>query len=291
MTVLRPGFEVLVCVHNSPEDVRRCLASVQRTLGPSDRLLVVDDGSDAPARHVCEEAAARDPARTRLIRRPEGSGFCRAANAGLRERSAEFVVVLNSDTVVTDGWLDRLHACFAQAEEIGIVGPLSNAGVWQSIPEFATGGPTANIIRDDDATLGAIAAFCAGFGERYPSPFVDQINGFCFAIRSGVLSTVGLFDEESFPRGYGEEVDFVFRAMEAGFLCAVSVYCFVYHAKTKSYSRKQRCNHVREGRYRLLSRYGSDRLDRATKSTQHHPVLAAIREEAREAFVRNGWMV
>jgi len=116
----RPPFEVQVCVHNSPRDVARCLASVQATLGPGDRLLIVDDGSDAPARTLCEDAA-RQP-RTRLIRRPEGTGFTRAANAGLRAREAAHLVILNSDTVVTPGWLDRLAAPFALSDQIGLVG-------------------------------------------------------------------------------------------------------------------------------------------------------------------------
>jgi GT2 family glycosyltransferase len=284
----RPPFEVQVCVHNSPEDVRRCLASVQETLGPSDRLLIVDDGSDPPAKKVSEDAA-RHP-RTRLIRREEGSGFTRAANAGLRARAEDHLVVLNSDTVVTQGWLDRLAACFALSDEIGLVGPLSNAGGWQSIPEFATGGPAANAVRDDDETLAAIAAFCARFRPRFDVPFVEQLNGFCFALRADLLDRIGYLDEARFPRGYGEEVDFMFRAAAQGILAAVAVDCFVYHAKSKSYSARARSENVRAGRHQLLSLYGTMRLERATRSTQHHPVLAAIRAEARVAFARNGWL-
>lgn len=284
----RPPFEVQVCVHNSPRDVARCLASVQATLGPGDRLLIVDDGSDAPARTLCEDAA-RQP-RTRLIRRPEGTGFTRAANAGLRAREAAHLVILNSDTVVTPGWLDRLAAPFALSDQIGLVGPLSNAGGWQSIPEFATGGPTANAIADDDATLAAIAAFCAGFRPRFDVPLVEQLNGFCFALRADVIDRIGLLDEARFPRGYGEEVDFMHRAAAQGILAAVAIDCFVYHAKSKSYASSARAAHVRAGRHQLMALYGARRLERATRSTQHHPVLVAIRAEARTAFVRNGWL-
>ena len=284
----RPAFEVIVCVHNSPEDVRRCLASVQATLGPADRLLIVDDGSDAPTQALCEEAA-RHP-RTRLIRRAQGSGFTRAANAGLRARAEGHLVLLNSDTVVTPGWLDRLAAPFALSDDIGLVGPLSNAGGWQSIPDFASRGPAANAISDDDATLAAIAAFCAGFRPRFDVPLVESLNGFCFALRAHILDRIGLLDEARFPRGYGEEVDFMFRAAAEGILAAVAVDCFVYHAKSKSYASKARAEHIRAGRHQLMARYGAARLERATRSTQHHPVLAAIRAEARTAFAANGWL-
>ncbi|MFW5641263.1 MAG: glycosyltransferase family 2 protein [Roseicyclus sp.] len=277
-----------VCVHNSPEDVARCLASVQAALGPDERLLIVDDGSDPPARDVCEEAA-RHP-RTRLIRRAQASGFTRAADAGLRARAEARVVVLNSDTVVTPGWLDRLAAPFDLGDEVGLVGPLSNAGGWQSIPESARCGPAQNAIRDDDATLAEIAAFCAGFRTCFDLPLVDQLNGFCFALRADVLTRIGHLDEARFPRGHDEEVDFMFRASAAGILAAVAIDRFVYHARSRSFSTKARSENIRAGRHQLLSLYGAARLERATRSTQHHPVLAAIRAEAREAFAANGWL-
>jgi GT2 family glycosyltransferase len=286
---MRPAAHIVVPVHNSPEDVSLCLASVQATLGPEDRLVIVDDGSAEETQRLCE-TAGKHP-RTRLLRRPEGSGFCRAANAGLRESAAPMVVLLNSDTIVTDGWLDRLGACLTANWQIGLAGPLSNAGGWQSVPDYLTGGPPNNAIRHDPETLSAIRDWCAGFRPRFPYPVVEQVNGFCIAIRREVIDSIGLLDEETFPTGYGEEIDFGFRAQDAGFLCAVAVDCFVYHAKSKSYTSEARERLIREGRARNDSRHGARRVQAAIKGTQGNPILAAIRAEAREVFLRNGWLL
>jgi len=286
----RESADVIVCVHNSPDDVRRCLASATRTLGPSDRLIIVDDGSADETRLICEETARGNPDRVHLIRRPQGSGFCRAANAGLRESSAEIVVLLNSDTLVFGDWLDRIVACLSAHRQIGLAGPLSNAGGWQSIPELK-GRPPSNPVRDDETILAAIHAHCAEFGRRFDYPIVEQLNGFCLAVKRNVLDTIGLLDEELFPMGYGEEKDFAFRAADAGFLCAVAIDCFVYHAKTKSYSTAQRDGYSRAGAENVNRRHGAARVKNAIKSTQAHPILSAVRAEAKGVFERNGWLL
>ncbi len=266
---MRPPADIVVPVHNSPEDVRLCLDAVAATMGPEDRLIVVDDGSAEETRRLCEAAAER--ARTVLIRRGEGSGFSRAVNAGLIETRAPVV----------------LHA----NPQIGLAGPLSNAGGWQSVPDYLTGGPPNNAIRHDPATLSAIAGWCAGFRARFPWPVVEQLNGFCLALRREVLEAVGPLDAEAFPKGYGEEIDLAFRAQDAGFLCAVAVDCFVYHAKSKSYTSEARERLIREGRAVNDRRHGAQRVRGAVKGTQGNPILAAIRAEARDVFQKNGWLL
>ncbi len=283
--------DVIVCVHNSPDDVRLCLSSVLRTLGSGDRLVIVDDGSADETRLICEAIAVEGGSRVTLIRRAEGSGFCRAANAGLRESAATVAVLLNSDTIVTEGWLDRIRNCLSSNWQIGIAGPLSNAGGWQSVPDYMTGGPPNNAVHHDEATLDAIQAWCSLMRPKYPYPIVEQVNGFCIAIRREVLDAIGLFDEELFPMGYGEETDFVMRAQDAGFLCAVAIDCFVYHAKTKSYSSEARQRLIKAGRAHIDRVHGADRVQAAVKGTQSNPVLAGIRSEARAVFEANGWLI
>ncbi|MEM9043261.1 MAG: glycosyltransferase [Pseudomonadota bacterium] len=286
----RGPVEVVVCVHNSPEDVDLCLGSVVRTLRDRDRLIIVDDGSDHETQKICELFAAHHEEQVRLIRRPHGTGFCKAANAGLRETSADTIVVLNSDTIVVGDWLDRIVACMSANWQIGIVGPLSNAGGWQSIPSLQSSNLTDQGVRSDRATIAAIHDYCAQFGDRFAYPLVEQINGFCYVLSRDVLSAVGLFDEERFPMGYGEESDYTLRALDAGFLCAVAIDCFVYHAKTKSYSTEARSIYNETGQEQLRALYGVKRLEAAVTLSHAHPVLAKIRAEAAEAFRENDWL-
>ncbi|MEO0426577.1 MAG: glycosyltransferase [Pseudomonadota bacterium] len=286
----RQPADVIVCVHNSPEYVGPCLDSVLETLGLSDRLIIVDDGSAAETQEICEAAREKAAERVVLLRREQGSGFCKAANAGMRLATAETLVLLNSDTLVLGDWLDRIDACLGAHPQIGLVGPLSNAGGWQSIPELPGPEQPDAPIRPDPEVLRAVYRHCTEYGTRFEYPIVDQINGFCIALRRAVLETVGGFDEASFPMGYGEENDLTFRAMDAGFLCAVAIDCFVYHAKTKSYSNAQREQYNKAGQATLHGLHGKARVVNAVRSTQRNLTLAAIRKDAREVFPERGWI-
>lgn len=286
----RPAVDVIVCVHNSFESVELCLSSVVGSISEADRLIIVDDGSEDETRILCEGFARDQKRPVMLIRRPEGSGFCQAANAGLGASTADYVVLLNSDTIVFSGWLDKFHACFSANPWIGVVGPLSNAGGWQSIPSLGSGGPPNNDLVHDLSTLHEVQEYCASFRERYDYPIVEQINGFCFAVRRGVLSDVGFLDEENFPRGYGEEADFGFRAQDHGYLCCVAIDCFVYHAKTKSYTVDQRSSLIKAGRIQVDRKHGVERVKAAMRNTKLNPILVAIREEADAVFRERHWL-
>lgn len=285
------AVDIVIPVHNSPEDVRRCLSACRSTLRGGDSIIVVDDGSGSETATLCASFAESNPHTVRLIRHEIARRFTRAANAGIAASTADQVVVLNSDTVPAGDWIERLCRCLQSGANIGVVGPLSNAGGWQSIPSFGPGGPPNNRVRSDDRTIADIHAFCGSFLQDFDYPFVEQINGFCMAIRRDVLSAVGPLDEESFPEGYGEEVDFNFRVQNAGYLMAVAIDVFVYHDKTKSYTSEQRKALIARGRERNDERHGATRVKDAVTGTQRNPILAEIRDRAAIEFKRNGWIL
>lgn len=287
----RTPADVIVCVHNSFGDVKICLESVLPTLGPEDRLIIVDDGSEAQTKEFCEAVASNNLDHVLLIRRDKGSGFCKAANEGLRQSDRDTIILLNSDTIVVGDWINKIHNCLHAHPLIGIAGPLSNAGGWQSIPDMPGPNASPNLVKSDTETLQSINKFCAEIATRFTYPVVEQINGFCLAIKRTVLETVGLFDEVRFPKGYGEENDLNLRAQEAGFLCAVATDCFVYHAKTKSYSSEQRKKLTENGQAQLRALYGEKRIKNAVRGTQRNPILLEIRSIARDVFQEKAWTI
>ncbi len=148
-------------------------------------MLLVDDGSDA-ATKVYLEQLAEDKSVT-LLRNEQARGYTRAANLGLKHSTEDFVVLLNSDTIVTDGWLDRLIACADSDEKIGLVGPLSNTASWQSIPEVETSGDWAENTLPEGVSVEDMAAYVAQYSGRLypPMPF---LNGFCLLVKRRVSS-------------------------------------------------------------------------------------------------------
>ncbi len=206
--------DVIVCVHNALDDVQRCLSSVFARTSPPYRLILVDDGSDdetaAYLRTIAETQTAI------LIRNDTARGYTCAANQGMREAKGTALVLLNSDTIVTSGWLDRMIRCASSSPRICAVGPLSNTASWQSIPNLLleNGDWHDNPLPDGISTEDMARMLARSVIPTHPRlPF---LNGFCLLIKRRALKSLGLFDEKTFGAGYGEENDFALRATAAG---------------------------------------------------------------------------
>ena len=273
---LRAGVDIVVCVHNALDHVKRCLGSVMANTTVDFRLIVVDDGSGAETSLWLRGFAARHSV-VRLIETDGPLGYTCAANRGLHASTMGKVVLLNSDTIVPRLWLEALLGCMADDDRIGIVGPLSNAASWQSVPERfdGRGGWAVNDLPpgynvDEFGELVYRASGC-----RFPR--VAFLNGFCLLIDRKVVDRIGYLDEESFPRGYGEENDYCLRARDAGFELAIADHCHVYHAKSKSFGSASRDKLARDGREALLGKYGPEVIEQGTEALRNSTELAEVR--------------
>ena len=273
---------IIVCVHDALPHVRACLASVLRHTPEPHQLILVDDGSASETRLELERFAREHP-HAELLRSDTATGYTCAANRGLRRSQAELSILLNSDTIVSQGWATRLQRCAASDERIGIVGPLSNAATYQSVPElvdadghFAWNSLPAHMTVDEYART---VARCA----RASRPRVPVATGFCFGIRRRLIDAIGLFDEEAFPRGYGEENDYCLRAADAGFEVAIADDAYVYHAGSQSYGDEARRELWEKSRATLEERHGKERLAAIDQALRHHAGLEEIRDRLRDA--------
>ncbi len=269
------AVDIIVCVHNALDDVRRCLESVVRTTFPPYRLILVDDGSGSETAAYLAAFAASQGAT--LLRNEVPRGYTCAANQGLRAARGEFAVLLNSDTVTTHEWLDRLLACARSDSRIGLVGPLSNTASWQSVPEVF--GPDGDWARNplpsgfDPETMAlAVHQWSARLYPRLPF-----LNGFCLLLRRRMLEEVGLLDEETFPLGYGEENDLCLRAAAASWSLAVAEDAYVFHAQSRSYSDHRRRTLAAATDRALVAKHGAAVIEAGVGRCRFDPVLAAMR--------------
>ncbi|WP_046117077.1 glycoside hydrolase family 99-like domain-containing protein [Ensifer aridi] len=270
------SVDVVVCVHNSPDDVARCLHSLALARDGRTRLVIVDDGSDSPTQAVIHRHLRKHPADI-LVRHDTAQGYTKSANAGMRASRADYVILLNSDTIVPCGWVDALIRAGEANPTVGIVGPLSNAASWQSVP-VATLPSGEYAINELPAWMSVdeVAAMCAKIPSDpvYTCPI---INGFCFAIKRQVIDQIGYLDEEAFPLGYGEENDYCLRLTEAGLSCGFTTSTYVYHAKSRSFNHERRKKLSEKGWDKLTAKYGQERLQAAVEEMQQHPAFARAR--------------
>lgn len=271
-------MDVVVPVFNATEFVHDNIRSLIRANDGSYRILVVDDASGARTRRLLAEFARAG--HITVLSHPLNQGFTRSVNEGVREGAAPYVVTLNSDTTVPRGWHHRLLAPFERFERLGIVGPLSNAGSWQSVPfRFAQNGSwLANSLPLGHDVDGVQEWLGATWEAHYPE--IRLLNGFCLCMRRTMLDQVGLFDEVAFPVGYGEENDLCLRAAMAGWELRLVDDLYIYHAKSKSFG-KRRSGLSKVGTTRLQEKHPDVEWAEVDAALRHHEGLRAVRDHFR----------
>lgn len=223
------GIDIVIPIYNARVDVERCVESVLRHARGDWRMILVDDAStDEDLVQFLQQTAAREP-RVDLRRNARNCGFVLTANAGIRASKGRDVLLLNSDTIVTADFLERLRAVAAEDPACGIVCPLTNNGTICSIPEFCRDNPLP-----DSLDLDQYADLVRRTSLRMRPDLVTAV-GFCMFIRRDVIDKIGEFDEQNFGRGYGEENDYCERAKLVGFRIRLADDLFVAHMGRASF--------------------------------------------------------
>lgn len=269
-----------ICVHNGLDVVRECLASVVAACREEDSIVIVDDASDPPTASFLDLFAATQD-RVRLIRNTENLGYTKSANRVFKATTTDWIILLNSDTVVPRGTFRKLVDAGERYPRLAIVGPLSNAAGWQTVPRLTGDDGTFLVNRlRPRITPEIMDGMCEDVAHTVPM-FVPLVNGFCIAIRRTVLEEIGFFDEQHFPLGYGEEDDLCLRAADAGYVCGVATNTYVFHRKSASFTPERRKVLSPAGQAMLMAKYGAERLSALTEYMRRHPGLRNMRVKLR----------
>lgn len=270
--------DVVIPVHNALVEVRRLIASIESARNAY-RLSIhlVNDCSDKSTSDWLEN-------RTKIlgwnyISNPRNLGYAGSVNEGIKHTKSQFVCILNSDTEVLDGWVDRL-VYVAQKTGAAIVGPLSNAAGYQTIKLPDEKSP-------DFQTISALQKLLQQSNECFPE--VSAINGFCMLVRRSLFESIGYLDSTSFPKGYGEETDFCIRARDAGHKICVDTRSFIYHAKSKSFGDLDRKNLTVRGDKVLREKWGGARINETIQQLEGNSELKNAIESAERYLIENSW--
>lgn len=246
-------MSALVCVpvYNGFDSVARCLGALAaaHVSAPFRTLLINDASPDHRIRPLLDEFALAH-SNTHVRHNASNRGFTWNVNqAFVAARANEPLCLLNSDTLVTDRWLDAILDCAASDANIGTVTPFSNNATICSFPDFTRAWPVPEQVERERIARALRAA---------PAAAVDLPTGvgFCMLITAACRARVGPFDVGNFPRGYGEENDFCMRAAAAGFRNVLCPNAYVAHEGGVSFSEATQAL-MKAGAERLLAKHPS----------------------------------
>ncbi len=213
-----PKVSVIVLCHNNLAFTRSCVYSLERfTSYPNWELIVVDNASVDGTDEFLEQFS-QDRQWVKVVTSPENIGFSAGNNLGVRFSCGEYLVLLNNDTYVTDGWLNKLIRPLRQNHSLGLVGPVTNAI-----------GNEAKI----DVHYSDMAEM-ANVAKRYTEKrdrqifYCDNLAFFCVALQRSVFDEIGELDE-AFNIGFFEDDDYCMRVRQAGYSIGIAEDVFVHH--------------------------------------------------------------
>ena len=221
-----PRISVVVCAHNQFGHTHRCLQSIfEQGARAGFEVVLVDDAS-TDATLLAEFVVTGG---IRVLRNPRNLGFLRSANLGAKAARGEFLLFLNNDTEVEEGWLDELVRTFELMPEVGV------AGSKLVYPDGRLQEAGGIVHRLGDATNW-------GNGRDPDEPRfchlrdADYVSGAALMVPRALFEELGGFDEEFAP-AYYEDTDLCFRVRQAGRRVVVQALSRVVHHEGASCGR------------------------------------------------------
>lgn len=239
---------IIIPVYNAYDCLAPCIDSVIRhTDLENNNLIIIDDCSpDGRVLPLLEEYSGCKG--ITLLKNSENLGFVKTVNRGMTYAGKNDVLLLNSDTEVTKDWLKKIQKCAYSKERIATVTPLSNNATLASVPDSFK--PNEIPEGYDLESFAELVEECS----MHMYPEIPTGHGFCIYITRAALDSVGMFDEDSFGKGYGEETDFCFRCLDAGYRHILCDDTYILHKESQSFSASKQAE-ITQGLKMLNQRY------------------------------------
>lgn len=249
--------DIIIPIYNAYECVIECVESVLKyTDLKENRLILINDKSTDPKIAPLLAEYKKKHKEFIVLENEENKGFVGTVNVGMRLSKENDVLLLNSDTVVTPNWLEKIKTCAYSGPKIATVTPLSNNATMASVPV-----PFTKNELPDGMTINEMAKIVEEC-SYHSYPDLPTGHGFCLYIKREVLNRLGYFDEEAFGKGYGEENDFCFRCLDCGYRHLLCDDTYIYHKESQSFSDSKLAL-MQKGEETLRNRYKiyKERLD------------------------------
>ncbi len=210
---------ILIPFHNSVHWIRPCLFAIKQAKFPLKNILIVNDRSSRANLEICKKIINEFGGDIRLASNSGRPGFGGAVNFGVSMLKCKYVLLLNSDCLITESTVGALVAPLIESNDIFMSCPISN-----NSPNYSFQIPEGMNYLSVAKYLNEI------YAESTNKPYVEAatVVGNCLMVKRSVFDELGGFSDE-WGVGYGEETDLQFRAAKLGYESVLALNTFVYH--------------------------------------------------------------
>jgi len=286
----KPVVSIVMLTYNALDYTKQCMESIKDSTSYPHEIIFVDNASTDGTRPYLEKLV-RDNANYRLVANKTNRGFAAGNNQGMAIAKGDYLLLLNNDVLVSEGWLERLVACGQADGSIGLVGPLTNwISGWQRVLDVPYSDPAE------------FPAYAARIAEKQAGSYTPRrrIAGFAMLIKRSLYERIGGLDER-FGSGNYEDDDYCLRAADAGYAIMVAEDVFLHHFGSKSFkdNRIDYVDAIRRNKQLFVEKWPGVDLDELMEKTgrltelnkqlnrlAHEKIKTGEDREAEELFSR-----
>nr|UWI50440.1 bifunctional glycosyltransferase family 2 protein/class I SAM-dependent methyltransferase [Clostridioides difficile] len=215
---------IIILTYNQIEYTKLCIESI-RKFTPKNKyeIIIIDNNSsDGTVDWLKEQSDIKS------VYNNKNLGFPKGCNQGIELAKGENILLLNNDVIVTPNWLYNLDKALWSQDNIGAVGPITNAcSYYQQI----------NV---DYKSIEEMFLFAQEINKSNINSWKYRVKlvGFCMLIKKSVLDNVGVLDE-LFTPGNFEDDDLSFRMLEEGYKLILCQDTFIHHFGSVSFKENR----------------------------------------------------
>lgn len=213
--LIKPEISIIILNYNGLKNIKVCVESIEKHTEQTYELIIIDNAStDGSLEYL------RSIENVILVENKENIGCPPARALALPLAKGNFVVLLDNDTVVTEGWIAKFKAHFKRYPDIGILGPRSN---------YVSGAQLVQDVPYKDVP--GLEAFARKWADDHKGHLIPthRLVGFCMFMSRAVIVKIGNI-ESGFGKFGFEDDDYSWRAIIAGFKTAIANDVFIHHS-------------------------------------------------------------
>ncbi len=252
--------DIVIPVYKSPEWVKLCVYSLFKNTKDEDinKVYLINDCDDELTIN-CLKNLQEKYSKVVFLQNEKNLGFVKTSNRGMRESSAPYVLLLNTDCIVSKNAISKMIDHCEKNKKIGLICPISSNAANLTLDMFE-----GFSFMDMNRLL----------EEKFRGINFDActVVGNCLMITRECINKVGYLDE-IYGMGYGEETDYQFKAMKEGFEARVCIDTYVFHKAEVSFGTSKAKKERQEANAKIFfDRWGDEYHKLMTSYQKNDPI-------------------